>query len=197
MDVYNSILDDYCVQALAEIDQANIPEPARSMYKGAASACLAAFHNRPELWPPSDTALVTAQPQTSKFNCIDMAIYQLLKSLAEAHRQDPSTQFVKKVTESGGPCPRITQVSPDHGPAQGGYQVRIIGVNLPSKVGVHFGDRYFTVATSSSREVLVTVPPTSATKLPAEVSVWVDGWPFASGEGGCCFAGNEERFTYE
>jgi len=188
---YESLSRGDCEGVLTSIAHPDWDEPSRSqfrsLYEGAAAACLAAFHNQPNLWSRAaraEGALTSAQPHATQFDCLDMAVYRFLQSLIEVHRQDPEAQLIKGNTEGGGPCPRVLEVIPDHGPRQGGYSVRLVGVNLPPEAGIYFGDHYVTVATQGGREAIITVPPVE-TALPgysmddpaeAVSSVCADGW---------------------
>lgn len=158
----------------------DLPEPTRSLYEGAASACLAAFHDQPKRWERAYEALAIVQPQTSRLNCLDRAVYQILESMTELHHQYPEARLTKESSEhSTEPaCPQIVKLIPDHGPRQGGYPVRLVGNNLPPTAGIHFGDHYFTVPTERGREATITVPP--ADPQDRSVRVWVAGSPFGS-----------------
>jgi hypothetical protein len=137
---YGSIVIGECDDALRFSNR--FEEPSRSVYEGGASACLAAFHNRPDLWPRAQTALTTVGPQTSRLDCLDLPVYRLLQSLVEMHRQDPDAHFVTTFGDGQGPpCPRVLELIPDHGPREGGYSVRLIGENLPPMAGIHFGEK--------------------------------------------------------
>lgn len=136
-----------------------LPEPTRSLYEGAASACLAAFHHQPDRWPRAYEALAVVRPHLPRLDCLDRAVYQLLDSMTELHRQYPDAVLTKDSDEQQGgklSCPRIVRLVPDHGPRQGGYPVRVVGVNLPPTVGIHFGDHYITVDTEHGMQAVVT-----------------------------------------
>ena len=179
---YPSLVQGECDQVLPILH--TIPEPSRSVYEGAASACLAAFHNQPQLWSRAQAALTTVGSQTSQ-DCFDKPVHQLLQSLVEVHRQDPGAQFVTRFgSGSAPPCPRVLELIPDHGPREGGYQIRLIGVSLPPMAGIHFGETYLTVNTNDGREAVITVPPADAVGAPvyeqdgySYFSVWAEGWP--------------------
>jgi IPT/TIG domain len=189
-EAYYYLADDQCEEALAHIG--DLPEPSRSLYEGAASACLAAFHDQPDRWPSAHAGLMAVGPQTSRLNCLEKSVHQVLKSLVSIHEQAPDTKFVKddkKGEETDPKCPQIQGLHPDHGPWSGGYEIKITGVNLPSTVGIHFGARYLTAVTRNGTEAVVTVPPAEATIPPGErqdgtgevaVKVWVDGWPWGA-----------------
>jgi hypothetical protein len=68
----------------------NLVEPARSLYEGAASACLAAFEGRRELWPRAEAAYARLGGQTWRLTCETRTLYPLLQRMLKAHRADPS-----------------------------------------------------------------------------------------------------------
>jgi len=189
VSAFFDLVDGHCDDTLANIG--NLTEPYLSVYEGAASACLAAFHNQPHLWQRAQASLTTVGPQTSRLECLEKSVYQLLQSLVEVHRQDPEAQLVKSDTPGNGPnCPRVLELIPDHGPRQGGYQIRLLGVNLPQTAGIHFGDQYLTVTTNGS-EAVVTVPPMDEAVPPEYecADVWPEGWPLG--------ADNSRFFCYD
>jgi hypothetical protein len=103
--------------------------------------------------------------------------------MLEAHRADPNMRLVKR---SGGQsrvlrCPRFTKITPNHGPAAGGYQVRIEGQNLPPVVGtnIDFGSGLRVVAArQDGQQVVITMPPAPPNLDPdGWVSIWPDGAP--------------------
>ena len=131
-----------CAGALRIAERTGDPEvsgPLQTLYLGAGSACLATFHGRPELWPRADAAFERMKRHAAGLDCESRDVYELLKRLVEAHRAEPSARLVKQ-TEGRGQlaCPRFTRITPNHGPAEGGYTVRIEGDNLPPVVGVNF-----------------------------------------------------------
>ena len=159
----------------------NLVEPARSLYEGAASACLAAFQGRRELWPRAEAAYARLGGQTGRLACETRTVYPLLQRMLEAHRADPNMRLVKR---SGGPsrvlrCPRFTKITPSHGPTAGGYQVRIEGQNLPPVVGINidfgFGLRV-AAARQDGQQVVITMPPAPPNLDPERwVAIWPDG----------------------
>lgn len=164
-----------------------------SLYEGAASACLAAFQNRPDLWSRAESALngvsanimtSTEAPSTTPFDCLDRAVYRLFRSIVDLHKQDPGARFVRgsKATGSLPACPEVMRVVPNHGPSQGGYPVRLIGVNLHQGELIDFGiNHLLTAQATNEHEAVVTAPPAD----PGEdvVSVKPRGFPFMAGGG--------------
>jgi IPT/TIG domain len=156
-----------------------------TLFGGAASACLAAFHGRAELWPRADTSLDRMTRHAPTLDCESRAVYELLNRLVEAHRAEPSARLVKQtVGRRALACPRFTKITPSHGPAEGGYTVRVEGENLPPVVGVNFlleasVNHHSQAELQDGRYVVVTVPPAVDPDVPARVSpdgarAWTD-----------------------
>jgi hypothetical protein len=145
-----------------------------TLFGGAASACLAAFHGRAELWPRADVALERMARHAPTLDCEFRAVYELLKRLVEAHRAEPSARMVKQaVGRRPLACPRFTKITPNHGPAEGGYTVRVEGENLPPVVGVNFLEagvnHHAKAELQDGRYVVVTVPRAVDPDIPASV----------------------------
>ncbi len=185
---FSSIVNDKCTAAITWAK--DLSEPVRSLYEGTGSACLAAFHGQPQRWSRAEAALVTVTSRRASLDCFGQATFLLLKQLVDLHRTDPNRPLRKgKASPGSGPrCPQILTVDPDHGPAAGGYPVRINGIHLPTSVGIHFGNVYRRVtSTKDGREAIVIAPPRGAQE--EQVSVWPDGWPYQ--------AMNSARFSYD
>jgi hypothetical protein len=156
--------------------------PLRTLYLGAGSACLAAFEGKAELWPRADAAFEKTTSHAVRLDCESRAVYELLRRLVEAHRAEPSARLVKRLVGRRAPiCPRFTKVTPDHGPAEGGYTVLVEGENLPHVVGVNFleevGVEHFMKAVSQDgRHVLITIPRAIVAHTPDDyATIWPDG----------------------
>ena len=177
-DAYYSLMHGDCARTLAlaegRLEVHQLSGPPRTLYEGAGAACLAAFEHRPRLWPRAEAAMARYARQAGVPGCEDRAVYELLQRLVLAHRADPSARLVKRVAGRRAlVCPRFTSITPSHGPAEGGYTVRLEGEHLPEVVGVHFGDRRMKVPVRAGRQVVITVPP--ATELDLIVGgVWVE-----------------------
>ena len=105
-----------------------LDEQARALYGAAADACLAAFEGQTDRWAAAQEALQTLQRPVS---CLDVAAYELLAQLVDAHGRNPEAQFQANTDPSTGyapPCPTITALAPDRGPS--GTVVRVSGTNL-------------------------------------------------------------------
>jgi hypothetical protein len=154
--------DCWATLSLARHDQRDetvdsLDEPLRSLYEGTAAACLAAFHGQADMWTTAqaDRRRLTA----SQFSCWDRSVFNVLDALIDAHRADSSATFTRG---KGGvsQCPELTEVVPDHGSRVGGYEVEIRGRNLPSTLGLRWGDHLVTAHRSG--EVLIAVVPSAA-----------------------------------
>lgn len=182
---YSQMVAGDCHEVLT-ISEATTPgdrlaEPARSLYEGAASACLAAFEGRRELWPRAEAAYARIGGQTGRLACETRTVYPLLQRMLEAHRADPNMQLVKRSGGRSGvlKCPRFTRIIPDHGPLTGGYQVRIKGQNLPPVVGVNIDfDLRVEAARQDGQQVVIAMPPAPRNVDPEGwVTIWPDGAP--------------------
>jgi hypothetical protein len=113
---------------------AELQEPARTLYVGAARACLAAFNGRNNLWPRSAAAYDAVAGRSGELTCMDRAAFALLERLLTLHSQHPDRSFRDAPTTEAHapPCPRIRRLTPDHGPA--GTLVRMTGRHLGADV---------------------------------------------------------------
>jgi hypothetical protein len=180
---FGFMLDGDCAGTLRMTDE--LSEPGRTLYRGAASACLAAFEGRAELWPRAEAAYEKTRGQTSVLSCESRTVHKLLQRLVDTHRMEPQAHLVKR---SGGMrtlrSPRFTRVTPDHGPAEGGYTVRLEGQNLPQVVGVNLdvlggnddADHHVTAVSQDGRHLMITIPP--ATNPDDPLFLWPDGARF-------------------
>jgi hypothetical protein len=140
-------------------------EPSRTLYLGAASACLAAFERSGKLWPRAEAAFEKATRTTTTFDCESRAVFELLRRLVEAHRADPSARLVKRlVGKRALVCPYFTKITPNHGPEAGGYTVQVEGRNLPQVVSITWINDYpdthhFDAVSRDGRHLVITVPP--------------------------------------
>jgi hypothetical protein len=155
-----------------------MPELTRILYEGAGTACLAAFHGRPELWPRAESALERLAGRTARLDCLQQAVHQLLERLVAAHRAEPKARLRRSTAGPRGTiaCPRFTRLVPDHGPAAGGYQVRIEGEHLPRRVGLLWGEHHLWAVSEDGRSIVVTVP--AGDQADEGVFVIPDGWPY-------------------
>jgi hypothetical protein len=111
-----------------EEDYEPVEEPYRSLYEGAAAACLAGLDGRSELW---DTALERFPAvDTAALDCWNLEIYAIFHQLVGAHRANLRAEISGNSTRSSG-CPELTGLDPDHGPRSGGYAITVHGHDLP------------------------------------------------------------------
>jgi hypothetical protein len=122
---------------------AELQEPARTLYTGAARACLAAFDGRSELWPQSNVAYDAVAGRRGELTCMDQGAFALLERLVTLHAQFPHRAFEHAATTEAKapPCPSISGLTPDHGPE--GTQVKMTGHHLGAAVvGVDVVDSF-------------------------------------------------------
>lgn len=141
---------------------------AARVYRGAASACRAAFHGQPNLWAAAEEALGQAGSQTSNLACIDLAVLDLLRQLVKLHRSNPEGEFEVGSPAGGGisgPCPTLSRLDPDRGPQ--GTEVKISGANLSRLEQVEvaydsdWGSEFFYPGTDfpkSGDSIAITIP---------------------------------------
>jgi hypothetical protein len=133
---------------------------AKYLYRGVGNACLAAFDNRLSLWDEAEQDHDSIDVDSFHFTCYDRAAYQLFTTLVTYHRRDAQRQF----TKTGGQvvadsCPRVTELQPSSGSADGGYPVTVIGENFPSPAEVQL------VPGGSTDETLTAEPEPGGRRL--------------------------------
>lgn len=83
------------------------------------------------------------------------------------------------------PCPRILQLTPQHGSPRGGYPLRVVGVHLPPVVVIHFQQgldsgvrdiRITTHSTAGRTKAVITLSQQSPGAEP-HAAVYPEGWP--------------------
>lgn len=182
-EAFGAMLEGDCENALrlSEVRSGDrLPQRSRTLYEAAGSACLAAFERRPELWPRAEAALKKTLKNVSRLDCQQQTVYRLLARLVDLHRTHPNAQLVKEVRGKRGAlvCPRFTRITPERGPAEGGFLIRLEGVNLPRVVGVNFGwEHHLTAVSEDGRHVVITAPAGTPDDLRF---VWPDGWPWGN-----------------
>jgi hypothetical protein len=170
-----------CAEARKVARDAEQPLPA--FYDAAAAACLAAFDGRGELWAYAEEVASRALPLR---DCLDRAVSALLSRLVDIHRKEPTIKLERQPAAPGEtlPCPRILRLIPEHGPPQGGYELRVVGVHLPPVVVIHFTqyidfeprDIPITVHSVGGTEAVLTVPR-QLVGAERSVAVIPEGWP--------------------
>jgi hypothetical protein len=144
------------------------------LYGGAAAACLAAFHQRSDLW---DAAIARYEALSDPpGSCFSRATYELLAALVQAHETYPARGFTVD-TSSARPlqCAKIFTVM------AGPTAVEITGTNLEAVTSVDVGpnldvagERPYTLVNGS----LVVVPYDPGTDTEVCVSVHADPEPW-------------------
>ena len=111
-----------------------LDEPARTLYEGAAHACLAATKGEGDRWPLAVAALQQVAAKTGDLNCMDVAALALLDRLVTLHAKHPGGTFQLAATKKSKapPCPSIATIEPDHGVE--GTLVRMTGSHLGADV---------------------------------------------------------------
>lgn len=109
---------------------AALDEPTRTLYTGAADACLAAFAKQRSLWPGAAASFAAASARSNELTCMGQATLALLGRILAAHKAHPKRAFRRASPSKAKapPCPHITGVTPSSGPA--GTVVRLTGTNL-------------------------------------------------------------------
>ena len=142
IDPYLRLRERACDEALASVD--SYPDyfdqhsRAAAVYRGAATACLAAFHQQPQRWAEARQHLTIASSSGQPLNCPERATLVWLQLVVELHEQDPQRPFVAE--QPHGSYTNVVGLVPDHG--QEGDTVRVEGSNLDctSAVEVSNGD---------------------------------------------------------
>jgi hypothetical protein len=111
-------------------------ETHRTLYEGAAAACLAAFHQRLDMW---SVALARHDNvNTNAMSCWHRSVYRIFTAIVKAYRDDPEARFSKAGGGGRSECPQLSGLSPDHGSRSGGYRVEVKGSNLPKSMNLIF-----------------------------------------------------------
>ncbi len=159
--------------------------PVRTLYEGAAAACMAAFREHSEQWAQAESKYSQVEASTTAFECIDRDVYTMLGSLIDIHRQYPDYRIVRGTSgTTRTSCPRITEIVPDHGPIQGGQQVQVRGVNLPTRLVVDFDNVTASPVHSNGVEGTLTTPPLTEVdpeNCPCKAYVYVQDFWWAGG----------------
>jgi hypothetical protein len=142
-------------------------EPYRSLYLGAAAACLAAFHRSANLWGTAIDAFQAVK--SGGLGCWDREVYDLLAGIVHAHQNDPGATFQRGSTTAPSPCPELLSVTPSHGSRDGGYRITMIGNNLPTTLKIEFGSHSITATLDSSGALTVTVPPATPDETTVDI----------------------------
>ena len=129
---YRELQQQQCDVVFDRVDE--LREPARTLYTGAAQACLAALEGRAALWAEAVAAHAVVAARQSDLTCMDRAAFALLDRLVTLHDAHPDRPFARAAngTSKAPPCPRIEGLEPDQGDE--GTQVRVSGRHLGGEV---------------------------------------------------------------
>jgi hypothetical protein len=131
---YRLLVEGDCQGLLERFDpdhpeRLSLVAASASLYRGAAAACLAAFHDERDRWAEAEEA--AAAGGVGDGGCLDRAVSALLADLLAAHRDDPEAGFERSTdpsTATAAPCPTLSEVVPAAGPP--GTEVRLRGKHL-------------------------------------------------------------------
>lgn len=128
---YRELQKLHCATVFDRVGE--LDEPARTLYKGAAHACLAAVKGDSDRWPRAEAALQQVSGQTDKLNCMDGAALALLDRLVTLHAEHPTRRFqlAGEGKAKAPPCPTIDAIAPDRG---------VAGETVVRMTGRHLGD---------------------------------------------------------
>jgi hypothetical protein len=121
-----------------EVLKSDLSETTETLYHGAAAACLAALHGRSQRWAEAEAAYdaLGGPPE----GCLDRATYDLLRSVVQAHREDPAATFrVARSSTVALRCPVIEGLTVTRD-ASGALEIDVSGDRLGQvkDVGVRF-----------------------------------------------------------
>jgi hypothetical protein len=194
-----AMLDGDCAGTLtivADDSEGELAEPGRSLYLGAAWACLAAFEGRAKLWPRAEAAFEKIRGRWPALSCESRTVYKLLERLVDIHRAEPQARLIKRAGPIGTlRCPHFARVTPDHGPAGRNLTVLLEGENLPRVVGVNLSitggnadlkyEGRLTAVSQDGRHLEITIPP--GTGPDDSLFLWPDGARFWAPSDGVTF----------
>jgi hypothetical protein len=128
---YMLLRDRECSEALTWIDSPDnrdqVSDRERAIYRGTATACLAAFHQQPQRWVEAHRHLADANSSSEELNCPARLTLAWLQRVVGLHEQDPDRTFVDEQPQ-GVYAGIQQQLEPARGSA--GEQVRVEGTNL-------------------------------------------------------------------
>ena len=127
---YMFLRDGECGEALNRVEQltqeGQLRDNQRAIYRGAATACLAAFHQQPRRWVEARRHLADAKASSAELNCPERMTLAWLQLIVGLHERDPDRAFVAQQPQ--GIYATIQGLDPERGPE--GTQVRVEGSNL-------------------------------------------------------------------
>jgi hypothetical protein len=134
IEPYLLLLERDCAGALQSANTwfANQDDPRGAVYRGAASACLAAFHDQPQRWAAARRHLAIALAGAGTLRCAEQATLEWLEAVVGLHDEDRTRGFEAQAPQ--GFYSHVDRLDPDHGPA--GRVVQVEGANLQCASGV-------------------------------------------------------------
>jgi len=198
-DVIAALAEGKCGQA--EVSNEPVPGAEHSLYEGVIAACSAALEGRGALWRRAESILDEATAGRRALNCFEEGALSLLRRLVLAHQKDPRATLVPDRSHSSEtpPCPRIREITPDHGSPEGGYEVRLSGEFLRRSPWINFWQTsagndlvFLPIDRVRARYVddsvaYITVPKRK--EASETVAIWPERWPFKGT--------NTPPFTYD
>jgi hypothetical protein len=150
----------YCPGILDSRDHLS-PEPIYSLWHGADAACRIIAGDRSQ-WPTLQHAVEIVSPSAGRLDCIERPMFDVMNELIRIHAENPDV-IVKRSTGTPSPnrCPRIREVSPNHGSRISETTVSFTGTNLPRHVRVHIlanTEQIVEVDLDGQRGVTIQVP---------------------------------------
>jgi len=133
-EAYRALQERRCDAVGANSDFGGLPTETQALYRGAASACLAAFGSGDpaQRWAEAKRSYDAIAPHRSSLNCINVAAFSLLELLIREHDANPGGSFevsnASPTKPAAPPCPHITGLVPPSGPP--GTTVTVTGANL-------------------------------------------------------------------
>lgn len=169
----------YCPGILDSHDRLS-PEPIYSLLNGADAACRIVAGDQSQ-WPTLRRAVEVVSPSAGQLDCIERPMFDVMNELIKIHTQNPDV-IVKRSTGTPSPsrCPRIKEVSPNHGSRTSDTVISFTGTNLPRHVRVHIlanTEQIVEVDLDGQRGTL-TVPRT-LDKSVRDLAIWPEGWALA------------------
>jgi hypothetical protein len=129
---YRELQQLHCATVFDRVGE--LRQPARTLYTGAAHACLAATEGETARWPRAVAALQAVSGRTDELTCMDGATLALLDRLVTLHATYPGRSFelAAESKSTAPPCPAIAAIEPDHGVE--GTLVQLTGTHLGADV---------------------------------------------------------------
>lgn len=168
-----SFADGSCAELATVVDDAR--EPAKTLYRGATAACFVVAGDTTR-WPEVEGAVVALATDAAAFDCIDGPIYDTMVRLVQVHQRHPHAIVKRSAARPApDPCPRIREVSPDHGSRTVDNKVTFRGANLRAGMPIHVGDQVVDLELSGQTGLVVV--PATADRTVEDVPIWPEGWP--------------------